>query len=397
MSKISELFTEFQQNKDSIEISVSQMKRDLGSQIHKICLYGAGSAGIAFLYYLRKVGIEPIYFVDKNAGRWGTFCEGIEIIAPEQVVYRAGADALVIVTINTDGKRYCKSFDEALRAGGHAGVHKLLRDCGVKNDIDYTFFRRVHKLFQGDPYNLPSCSDVYCMMEHQQELEYVYEHLSDELSKEVFLKIVRFRLLDDTLTIPTMPQDKQYFEYDFYDKRQDEVFIDCGAYNGISARTFLAENNGRFDSYLGFEPDEANFQALQQYVAELPEESRNKMKLYHAAVWKDEKGAKLYALKGPGSFIADIGSEDVRTITIDEALAGGRATYIKMNIEGAEVQALQGAQKTIERYKPRLAIAGYHKTWDMWEIPKLILSYNGAYQVYLRSYMNHISFVYYFV
>ena len=103
----------------------------------------------------------------------------------------------------------------------------------------------------------------------------------------------------------------------------------------------------------------------------------------------------MYALHGPGSFVADIGLEVVDTITIDKMLNGERATYIKMNIEGSEKEALLGAENTIKKYKPRLAIAGYHRTNDLWEIPLKMKEYRKDYEIYLRSYMNHISFVYY--
>lgn len=395
MSKVREIFDEFELFNSQNEISIEKMKEDLGDKLSKICLYGAGSAGIAFLYYLRDAGIEPRYFVDKNQIRWGTVCEGLEVIAPEQIIELLGEDALVIVTINTDGKRYCKSFEEALRKGGHAGVHKMLRECGVKNDIDYTYFRRCHKLFHGDPYNLPSCSDVYCMLEHIEDLEEVYSYLADDLSREVFLKILRFRLIDDSLTIPTMQQDRQYFEYELCPRREDEIFIDCGAFNGISAKTFFEENNNQFEKYYGFEPDSKNYMALAQFMSEQPEKIRNRMKIYEKAVYDHNAGVMLYELNGPGSFVADIGRQRVETIKIDDALQGEKATYIKMNIEGSELQALRGAEGTIETYKPRLAVAGYHKTWDLWEVPKLIRKYNGSYKIYLRSYMNHISFVYY--
>lgn len=397
MNEISRIFKEYQENRRDIEVPIFQMKQELGRQIEKICLYGAGSAGIAFLHYLRDIGIYPLYFVDINERRWGTTCEGIEIISPKQIVNRVGEDALVIVTINTDGKRYCKSFDEALRIGGHAGVHAMLKKYGVQNDIDYTYFRRVHELFHGDPYNLPSCSDVSCILGHQRELEFVYEHLADDISKDVFFKILQFRLIDDTIIIPTMPQDKQYFEYEFYPKREDEVFVDCGAFNGISAKAFLSENRGRFEAYYGFEPDPDNFDALRQYIDNFTDTIRSKMHLYNVALWKDDKGARLYSLKGPGSFIADIGNTDIQTIALDKVIDGSKVTYIKMNIEGSEIQALQGAKNTIKNNKPKLAIAGYHKTWDMWEIPNLILKYDESYKIYLRSYMNHISFVYYCV
>lgn len=395
MDEIRILFEKFDAVKDKIEMPVSEMKDVLNQYEGRICLYGAGSAGIAFLYYLKRIGIQPRYFIDANEARWGNCCEGVEIIGPEQVVPKLGKDVLVIVTINTDGKRYCKSFGEELRREGHTGVHKMLHDLGMEHVIDYTFFRRCHELFQGDPYNMPSCSDVYLMRNHIDDIQEVYRHLADEESREVYKKILEFRLLDDSITVPTMPQDRQYFEYGFYDKRDDEVFVDCGAFNGISAITFLKENNNRFDGYYGFEPDPVNYVKLTEYVNGLPEEIKNKFKIFDKAVYDKEGNIALYELNGPGSFVADIGKRQVATTTIDCILQGTKATYIKMNIEGSELQALRGARQTIVQNHPRLAIAGYHKTWDLWSVPLEILRIDPTYKFYLRSYMNHISFVYY--
>ena len=101
----------------------------------------------------------------------------------------------------------------------------------------------------------------------------------------------------------------------------------------------------------------------------------------------------LYALHGPGSFAAPYGETRVPTITIDRFLDGRQATVIKMNIEGSELAALDGAAETIRRWHPKLMVAGYHKTWDFWEIPLRMLE--AGYSVYLRSYMHHLSFVFY--
>lgn len=395
MSVISKLFNEFHSIRNDIEMLIDDMKKALNQYHGKVCLYGAGSAGIAFLYYLRKIQIEPAYFIDKNPVRWGTMCERVEIIAPDQIISRIGKDALVIVTINTDGKRYCKSFAEELQRGGHTGVHRMLHDLGIENVVDYTFFRRCHELFQGDPYNMPSCSDVFLMDRHIQEIQEVYDHLADDLSREVYEKILRFRLIDDSITVPTMSQDKQYFEYGFYAKRNDEVFVDCGAFNGISAKMFFQENQNQFEGYYGFEPDAVNYAALRMYVHSLPLEIQKKMKIMDRAVYDSNKGMLLYELNGPGSFVADIGKTRIDTVTIDQVLHGSKVTYIKMNIEGSELPALRGAENTIVENHPRLAVAGYHKTWDLWEVPLQILHSDPTYKFYLRSYMNHISFVYY--
>lgn len=395
MSCVREIFNEFHRVRDRIEMPVAEMKRELEQFHGKLCLYGAGSAGIAFLYYLRRIQVEPACFVDKNPTRWGTSCEGVEVVGPEQIVEKAGKDALVIVTINTDGKRYCKSFAEELRRGGHTAVHGMLHELGIEHVVDYTFFRRCHGLFQGDPYNMPSCSDVYLMEEHVGEIEEVYGHLADDLSREVFEKILRFRLIDDSICVPTMPQEKQYFEYGFYPKREDEVFVDCGAFDGISARTFFRENGDHFEGYYGFEPDPSNYAALDAYVRSLPIKMQGKMRIMERAVSDSDQGTLLYELNGPGSFVADIGKRRVGTVTIDEVLDGGKSTYVKMNIEGSELAALRGAVHTIADNHPRLAVAGYHKTWDLWEVPLQILRTDPSYELYLRSYMNHISFVYY--
>ncbi|OPX45654.1 hypothetical protein CLHUN_05910 [Ruminiclostridium hungatei] len=389
------LFEEFNTAFDKSKVSIESLKKNL-SVFSNILLYGAGSAGIAFLHYLRKYDITPSAFIDGDQKKWGTKCEGIDVLSPESIIKTFGENILVIVTINTDGKRYCKSFDEALRIGGHTGVHKRLKELGIRNIVDYTFFRNCYELFLGDEYNLPSCSDVYLMKEKKDNLKEVFEMLTDDFSKETYYKIVKFRMLDDSIEIPTLKQDYQYFEPELYKPIQNETFVDCGAFNGISLRTFLSLNKA-FSRYYAFEPDSTNFKALSQYVSTLTEETRNKIELFECAVEHRAGVDTLYKLEGPGSFMSSLGKEPVKTIDIDNALNGNKATYIKMNIEGSELEAIKGCSETIKKYKPILAVAAYHKTWDLWEIPLLVKTMFSGYKVYLRSYMNHISFVYYFI
>mgnify|MGYP002508049681 CR=1 FL=1 len=140
-----------------------------------------------------------------------------------------------------------------------------------------------------------------------------------------------------------------------------------------------------------------NYKKLTEYTATLPEEIQHKAVLLNKAVYDTQRKLNLYSLNGPGSFVADIGRMETEAVKLDDVLGADGATYIKMNIEGSELPALKGAEQTIRGFHPRLAIAGYHKTWDLWEIPELIHSMNPSYHIYLRSYMNHISFVFYCV
>lgn len=396
MNCIDRIFDEFIKVRSETEISIEQMKDDI-LKFDAIVLYGAGSAGIAFLKYLNDINVQPKYFADGKAEKCGEYCQGIEIISPEEIINRCGSNTLVIVTINTDGKRYCKSFEEALRIGGHTGVHRRLREAGCTNVVDYTYFRRCHKLFHGDPYNLPSCSDVENMLLNKEKVSMVYEWLEDDLSKETYEKIVKFRLIDDSIEVPTLSQENQYFEPGIYLPDDKAAFVDCGAFNGISMQTFLKINGNKFEHYYGFEPDKYNFQMLKHYVSGLPDELKNKADIYESAVYDKCGKDMLYSLDGPGSFMADIGNEEVETVTIDKVLNKNKATYIKMNIEGSELKALKGAENTVKEFKPMLAVAGYHKTWDLWEVPIIIKTFREDYKINLRSYMNHLSFVYYCV
>ena len=86
------------------------------------------------------------------------------------------------------------------------------------------------------------------------------------------------------------------------------------------------------------------------------------------------------------SRINEKGLEKIKTISIDEMLDGDKATYIKFDIEGAEMAALEGAKKTIQKHKPKLAISIYHKEDDLWKIPFYIKEKYPWYRLYMRHY-----------
>lgn len=92
---------------------------------------------------------------------------------------------------------------------------------------------------------------------------------------------------------------------------------------------------------------------------------------------------------GSSSFITHKGSgkeQVIPTTSVDIVLHGEPVTFIKMDIEGAELEALKGAQNTIRRYHPILAISIYHKPEDIVELPRYIKSLVPEYKLYLRNY-----------
>lgn len=394
---IRQVFEQFVSQRYKLELSLESLTAKFKQYHDGIVLYGAGSSGIALLQTLRNAGIEPICFCDAAPQKWGKTCRGLSIIAPEQLVQQVGKNILVIVCINTDGRLYCRSFEEALRKGGHPAVHRRLHDAGCDNVIDYAELRTCYTLFQGDKEgNLPCCPDVPMMLEHQEEIEKIYEDLLDDCSKKTFLNILSYRLLGQGGEIPTFPQEEQYFPSGLIHLTKDERFIDCGAYHGTILSGLLQRTEGHIGSYYGIEPDIQNYKKLQQCVNEMSHPLQSRIHLVYGAACQTMQEQQLYELEGPGSYLANYGRKMVPGISIDTLLDGRLTTSIKMNIEGSELSALHGAEQTIKRWHPKLMIAGYHKTWDFWEIPNFIKqSGEGAYQLGLRSYMHQLSFVFY--
>ena len=122
--------------------------------------------------------------------------------------------------------------------------------------------------------------------------------------------------------------------------------------------------------------------------------------LFAKGVWDKETFLGFDENRSGSKIREDItgGMCKVPVTSLDIALAGKRVTFIKMDVEGAELKGLQGAENIIRTWKPKLAISVYHKNTDLWEIPQVILEYNPEYRFYMRHYYftQHESLLYAF-
>lgn len=184
---------------------------------------------------------------------------------------------------------------------------------------------------------------------------------------------------ENILLLGKIAEEKQYFDLPYLKFGKDEVFIDAGGYNGDTAKRFIEVTNGIYDSIYILEPNKILATECREKVNE-----RN-CYVVEKGAW-NESTKLAFDMADASSTILVSADEVIETISIDELLDGKRATYIKMDIEGAEYKALLGAEQTIRKYKPKLAISVYHNRCDIWEIPKLVLSYNSDYKLYFRTY-----------
>jgi FkbM family methyltransferase len=204
--------------------------------------------------------------------------------------------------------------------------------------------------------------------------------LSDDTSKKVLLDVLRFRLTAN----PEYMMDcevrlkDQYFE-DFMTYKE-EFFAYAGGYDGDTTEEFINRYPSYKKVYL-FEPSQKNLLAAKQRLI-----GRRDID-FRSVGLSDSKGTLHFtADAGSASAVTNEVGESISVVTLDEELQNEPISFIKMDLEGSEMNALRGAAVTIKNNKPKLAIAVYHAAKDFREIPEYILNLNPHYKIYLRHY-----------
>jgi FkbM family methyltransferase len=179
----------------------------------------------------------------------------------------------------------------------------------------------------------------------------------------------------------------QYF--DAFSPNGNETFVDCGVLDGDTVFDFARWSLGKYRKIFAFEADKDNYEKCKVNLSKLQD-----VALYNLGVWNCEetlnfnKTATGFSniLENEQKSAAKDDIVEIKTCALDEILKGEEISFIKMDIEGAELKALQGAAKIISAQKPKIAVCVYHKPEDMWEIPNLLLELNPSYHFKLRHY-----------
>ena len=176
-----------------------------------------------------------------------------------------------------------------------------------------------------------------------------------------------------------------YFNWSFFDYRENEIFVDCGCFDGETAKLFIETIQKRprasVSKIFAYEPNEGQFAVCENNLADIPFVNVKKH-----AVWNKKETLRFCANPrlAEGARISNAGDVTINAVALDDDLAGERVTFIKMDVEGAELNALKGAENLIRANKPKLAICVYHKPEDILEIPEFVINLNLGYRLYLR-------------
>ena len=229
------------------------------------------------------------------------------------------------------------------------------------------------------------------------DLQKVYKMLADEQSKKVFENVIRYKLSGDInyLKECETPSDEKF---DLLNIGTEETVVDLGAYDGDTLVEFLNGTSMQFKKLYAMEPDNKNYRKLKRKLYMI---GSALLEEYNVGAWDEDTTITFDMRAGRGSTAnsaADrpngnggnagrhraIHYRDIKMMKTDTMLRGDAATYIKIDVEGAEENALRGAKETIANFKPKLNVALYHRNEDMFRLPLLINELNRKYKFYMR-------------
>lgn len=219
----------------------------------------------------------------------------------------------------------------------------------------------------------------------------ICESFEDIKSIDTYKKAILYRQTLNIKDRPPFSIHDQYFPSGIVNLSDEEVFVDCGAYVGDTVTRFLRLCGHKYKRIVAFEPDLVNGKKIA--ALNVP----NLVQI-NSGVWS--KAAKLKfdiinhvgwakidqtkALSQNNSNAVSTNSGEILVQAIDETEPCRDCTFIKMDVEGSEMNALLGARKTIERMRPKLAICIYHSDEDMLRIPEWILNLQLNYKIFVR-------------
>jgi FkbM family methyltransferase len=339
-------------------------KQQIAETGERYVLFGSGRLGQITLAGLLKAGVEPLAFADNNSKLWGAKVNGLQVLSPHAAAEQFGANAIFVITVYTSAPVWKQLIGMGLKVISFASLawqypQSLTPHGGVS---------LPGKIFE-------QAGDVHKAL-----------HLwADATSRREYMgQLLWQSSLDQSVLPPHLPQNDIYFADDLYTALADEVFVDCGAFDGDSVQEFLKRRAGSFSQIIAIEPDPENCKALEVRVASLPIETGRRIRVVQSAAGAKREVVTFNVTGTAGSSIGE-GSYQVQCAPLDE-LKDVKPTFIKMDIEGAEPDALLGARNTIKINMPVIAVCLYHAQEHLWQIPLLIQSISSDYKFFLRRY-----------
>ena len=214
--------------------------------------------------------------------------------------------------------------------------------------------------------------------ENEAEINRAYELLGDEQSRRVFADIIRFQYSGELKYLDSCTTRKDEAFENILKLSDSEDYLDLGAYNGDTIDEFLSYTDKKYRSITALEPNLKSFNKLKEHCAEM-----EKVNLWQLGSYNENRLINFNTKSGRNCAIDSSGTP-VHVARVDTILCGKRITYAKLDVEGAERETFEGMKTTIKLFKPKLNVAAYHRSEDLFGLILQLKELNPEYKFYLR-------------
>lgn len=318
-------------------------------------IYGAGNCGRDAMRILCEQGYGVAAFLDVRANSISDV-GGVRCLTPEDEGARAYARSGIPVIVAV-----FNPFADIF------AICELLRRNGFTRIISYyEFFEWFSESLKSRFWLAPR----HFYREERVHILDAFDLWADDTSRRIYSDLLDLRLTWNLELLREPDTAYQYFPVDLPPPRTPMRLIDGGAFVGDSLQCFLAHNL-KIAAVAAFEPDPENFRRLCQFAMQ------NRQAIPFPIMFPCGLADKTMMQRfssdgGTASRLTDDGDCLVQLVTVDEAIPSFAPTLVKLDVEGAEIAALNGAAETIRHYQPDLAVCVYHLPDHLWRVPLLM-------------------------
>lgn len=319
----------------------------------RLVIYGAGEAGLAIHGILKDNGVEVYCFTDSDPSRWNDRINGISVVSPESL-------------------KNIKNVFVLIASCDSGAIIERISNVGI-SDYDWNIYLSMSAL---------PMREIY--LKNIDKIKNIGKVLGDNLSRKVLSALIKHAFSLESKLLSNICQPNQYFINDRFGIKKGDVVVDGGAYVGDTIAAVLNRYGNEFGMIHSFEPNKENYAVLNNYVRD---QKLDKVVTTYNVGLADKNDCRYFSGNDSGFHLNSVqgsGGERIKLTSVDEVFDETRVDFIKMDLEGAELDALKGSKKVIKRDKPRLAVCVYHSPDHLWKIPLYMLSLVPQYKLFMR-------------
>ena len=325
----------------------------------QVFVLGAGGEGARLIAECEVAGIEVIKLFDNDVTKRGRSINGV-LIEPYDALLDSNNEIPVIIASHRTYSATIGLRSLGFNVANYAALQIL-----------YPEFFKPHMFYDGLHDDLVT---------NGHEIIKLFDALSNIESQKVLDAIIGYRITLDPENLRGLIDWDLYGLSNVIRLNEEEVYVDGGSFDGDSIKIFMERVSGLYKRIYAFEPDPKTYKKLCENLLEY-----ENIVTVNKGLHSCENQLRFNNDGSRGAIIADAGNIVINTCAIDHVVTDQVATFIKMNIEGTELEALDGARETITKSKPKLAISLYHRPSDLWAIPKKISNLGLGYEMHLSQ------------